>query len=166
MQGSNCVSDRCVFMYMNQLHADCKCKLIHAPIYIFYIVLHVFIDVFFWRVFITASYMVLVHLLQQVWVYNSQDKSVLQPAVCSCRRSTCQSHPQGVMDLIDLMISPTDWLTAVDIAGKYLSFETQGRRPSWTCWQAHGRRGGGQGAILSKSSFFIRKDAAWILSPL
>lgn len=44
------------------------------------------------------------------------------------------------------MISPIDPLSVVDIMGKYLSVETQGRRLSRTCQQAHGK--GGRAGVL------------------
>lgn len=57
------------------------------------------------------------------------------------------------------MILPTDRSAAVDITGKYLSFETQGRRPSRTCWQAHGRGGGVHRAL--KHLTFLKKTKNW-----
>lgn len=53
---------------------------------------------------------------------NSQSK--LQPAVTEVEEHQAVP-PLGVMAFLDLMSSPTHWLTAVNVTGKYLSFETR-----------------------------------------
>lgn len=72
------------------------------------------------------------------------------------------------MDLV--MISPIDQLSVVDIMGKYLSVETQGRRLSWTCQQARGKEGRAGvlelETVLSSSTFShsVKGILLWCIS--
>lgn len=130
---------------MNKLHADCESKLIHS-----FLLFSIVLDV---------NMFLKLHHVQYIFTYSSRCNCITNSELELHQRSTSQSHHS------ERWTYWTRWfhqLTGSHLStsrGKYLSLETQGRRLSRTCWQAHGRGGGVPGGALQRQIF---KKLSWL----